>query len=524
MMTDGVTGADELLRRADIALYQAKKAHSGYQLYERNRDARTTSGLTLLREVHAALHEGQFVLHYQPKAAAKSGHILGAEALARWEHPVHGLLGPASFIPLIEQSGLARDFTCFVIEQALRQAQEWRQAGRWMPVAVNLTVRNVHDSRFPDDVAMALERAGGDAGLLQLEITEGIMMADPARVLAVLEALAEQGIKLSLDDYGTGYSSLSYLGQLPLDELKIDKSFVMGMATEKHHVAIVRSTIELAHNLGLHCVAEGVEDVRTWDQLRSLGCDVIQGYFLSKPRPGAELSPWLAKASPDRTPPAPTLPHRRDRHPRLTTWQPRDRAESARSARDAAVGKAMTSRMASASGQEHGQAVQPDAEAGGGRQAVLEGPQVVLVDGHGLVVAGRLGPGLVLEAGPLLVGVDQLAEGVAQLPAGHDGLESLDQPGPGPMVTGQRRNLLGVVGHEHRPPQLGLGRLLVDLEDELARTPALLDPDVAVPSQLGQALHRVAQVQLEPGVLGHQLEQAWPAATAGPGRAGGRRR
>ncbi|HZQ28358.1 MAG TPA: EAL domain-containing protein [Acidimicrobiales bacterium] len=289
------TDADVLMQRADVAMYLAKETRSGYQVYAADRDPYSPRHLSLLHDVRHALEADQFVLYYQPKAALGSGEIVGVEALLRWMHPELGVILPDRFIPLAERSGLSRPLTLFVLEQALRQLSEWRRAGIELRMAVNLTGRNLHDPSFPVDVARLLASSGLPADSLLLEITENSVMTDPNRVLGVLKALREMGVELALDDFGTGYSSLAYLKRLPVHELKIDKSFVMNMSGDESDAVIVRSTIGLARNLRLRVVAEGVEDKAAWDELVSLGCDVAQGYFLSRPVPPAQLTAWLGR-------------------------------------------------------------------------------------------------------------------------------------------------------------------------------------------------------------------------------------
>ena len=284
---------DTLLQRADVAMYLAKETRSGYQVYSPERDPYSPKRLTLLHEMRQAMDGGQFVLHFQPKADLASGRVVGVEALIRWQHPTHGLLPPDLFIPIAERSGFSRPLTLFVLEQSLEQVRQWHTVGLDIGVAVNLTLRNLHDPTFPLDVAALLESSGVGSEWLQLEITESIVMADPGRVLGVLKALRDMGIQLALDDFGTGYSSLAHLKRLPVHELKIDKSFVMNMTRDESDAVIVQSTIDLARNLRLRTVAEGVEDLDSWIQLAGLGCDVAQGYYLSRPVPAAELTTWL---------------------------------------------------------------------------------------------------------------------------------------------------------------------------------------------------------------------------------------
>ena len=284
---------DALMQRADVAMYLAKEAKSGYQVYAADRDPYSPKHLTLLHDLRHAMESGQFVLYYQPKADLSTGAVEGVEALLRWQHPEYGLIPPDRFIPLAERSGLSRPLTLFVLNESLRQLAEWKEQGIDLRVAVNLTGRNLHDPNFPLDVARLLEKWDAPASSLLLEITENSVMADPNRVIGVLKRLRDMGIELALDDFGTGYSSLAYLKRLPVNELKIDKSFVINMSGDESDAVIVQSTIGLARNLRLRVVAEGVEDKAAWDELVMLGCDVAQGYFLGRPMPAAKFTAWL---------------------------------------------------------------------------------------------------------------------------------------------------------------------------------------------------------------------------------------
>jgi len=221
--------------------------------------------------------------------------VQSVEALLRWNHPTRGLVGPDEFIPLAQQTGLIKPLTLYVLDHALSQCRAWQRAGMTLGVAVNLSVRNLLDAEFPDQVSELLGKWRVDPSLLELEITESTVLSDPVRTKRVLDKLSAMGIALSIDDFGTGYSSLSYLSQLPVNEIKIDRTFVMNMAESDNDAVIVRSTIDLARNLGLHVVAEGVETEQAWDQLSELGCTLAQGYYLSRPVPAAELTDWLMR-------------------------------------------------------------------------------------------------------------------------------------------------------------------------------------------------------------------------------------
>jgi diguanylate cyclase (GGDEF)-like protein len=284
---------DDLIQCADLAMYVAKEEHARYAVYEPSSAARDPGRLTLVGDLRQALEERELVLYYQPKAQLSSGAVRSVEALVRWAHPERGLIPPDEFIPLTEQTGLIKPLTLYVLDEALRQCAAWKAEGLELSVAVNLATRNLLDTDLPRDIAKLLLKWGVESRLLELEITESTMLADPARTKAVLHQLSQMGIRFAIDDFGTGYSSLAYLKSLPVTELKIDRSFVMRMATNEEDAAIVRSTIDLARNLGLDVVAEGVETQETWDVLRTLRCDSAQGYFLSKPVPAEELVAWV---------------------------------------------------------------------------------------------------------------------------------------------------------------------------------------------------------------------------------------
>jgi diguanylate cyclase (GGDEF)-like protein len=283
-----------LLRHADVAMYEAKRSSTSIETYDCERDPYSPERLALLGELRRALDAEELVLHFQPKVALDSGETIGVEALIRWQHPERGLLGPGEFLGIAERTGLIADITRWVLDAAVRQCGEWRREGIDLPVAVNLAAANIVDSTLPDAVAAALQRWDVPGDRLECEISEDTVMGDPRRATDVLERLRALGVRLSLDDFGTGHSSLSYLKRLPLDEVKIDRSFVIGMADDASDAAIVRSTIDLARHLGLAVVAEGVETAEVLHVLASLDCDIAQGFLLSRPLPAAELGAWLA--------------------------------------------------------------------------------------------------------------------------------------------------------------------------------------------------------------------------------------
>jgi diguanylate cyclase (GGDEF)-like protein len=289
---------DQLLQRADIAMYVAKQDNLGVVTYAPELDEHSPTRLALLGELRRAVEtDGELVLHYQPKADLASGQITGVEALVRWQHPVHGMIPPSDFIPLAERTGTIRDLTWRVLRMALQQNASWMAEGIELPVAVNISARCLLDPELPSRVAELLAQAGVPARLLELELTESTVMADPDLALSILQALDAQGIRLAIDDFGTGYSSMAYLKKLPVHELKIDRTFVTRMDQDVSDAAIVRSSLELARNLSLEVVAEGVETPEVWERLTDLGCDVAQGYYLQRPIPAEELTKWLALRS-----------------------------------------------------------------------------------------------------------------------------------------------------------------------------------------------------------------------------------
>ncbi len=284
---------ETLLQCADGAMYQAKEEKSGSAFYDSSRVRQDTARLTLMGELRRALDRRELVLFYQPKAVLADGEVHAVEALLRWEHPVRGLVAPDDFIPAAQQTGLIKPLTRYVIDEALRQCRSWQDEGLRLAIAVNLSARNLLDADLPELVAALLERWNVEPCLLELEITESAMLADPVRTKLILERLSAMGIRLSIDDFGTGYSSLAYLKRLPVSEIKVDRSFVLNMETDEDDATIVRSTIDLARNLGLDVVAEGVETKAVWDRLRTLGCTAAQGYYLSRAIPPAALRTWL---------------------------------------------------------------------------------------------------------------------------------------------------------------------------------------------------------------------------------------
>ncbi len=285
---------DTLMQHADIAMYAAKEAALDYAFYSAEHDSNSPIKLALAGELRRALdNDDELVMHYHPLVDLYSGEVTGVEALIRWNHPTRGFIFPDEFIPLAEQSGLIRPLTLKALDQALAQCRKWHDQGLDLRVAVNLSARNLREADLPDRVAALLRRHGVPASHLELEVTESGLLSDPEFANTLLRELSELGIHLALDDFGTGYSSLSYLKNLPVNQLKIDRSFVNNMNNDATDAMIVRSVIELAHNLGLNVTAEGVETAHQLTHLASLSCDTIQGYHLTKPLPADQIFAWV---------------------------------------------------------------------------------------------------------------------------------------------------------------------------------------------------------------------------------------
>ncbi|MCC5950715.1 MAG: EAL domain-containing protein [Acidimicrobiia bacterium] len=289
--------ADSLVQRADVAMYLAKRNGVPVVEYDAEHDRSSIRRLALLGELRKAINEDQLELHYQPSVDLDTGRVGSAEALVRWRHPEHGMVPPAEFIELAELSGLIDPLTRWVLTAGIHQAQAWAEAGTPLRVAMNLSVRNLYDPTLVPWLEELLRREQVDPHLIKLEVTESELMDDPAKAMDVLSEVRAMGVATSIDDFGTGYSSLAYLKHLPIDELKIDRSFVGDMVHDSSDATIVRSTIDLAHNLGLGVVAEGVEDGATLAELAALGCDRAQGYFITRPVPADVCTAWLADSS-----------------------------------------------------------------------------------------------------------------------------------------------------------------------------------------------------------------------------------
>jgi diguanylate cyclase (GGDEF)-like protein len=290
--------ADELIRRADVAMYVAKGRNARIAVYSSDQDTYTRERLTLLSALRRAVEGGEIRLHYQPKVALDTGQVIGVEALARWSDGERGNVPPDVFVPLAEQAGLIRPLTSLVLRSAIRQAKSWADAGLYLKVAINVSTRDLEDRALPAQVVGLLEDHGLTHDSIQLEITEGAAMERSGAALDVMQELSRAGIALSIDDFGTGYSSLAYLQRLPVRELKVDRSFVTDLASSENDMEIVRSTLSMAHSLGLTVVAEGVEDGVALGLLREMGCDVAQGYHIARPMPAVELKRWLSANEP----------------------------------------------------------------------------------------------------------------------------------------------------------------------------------------------------------------------------------
>ncbi len=288
--------AQTLLRRADIAMYSAKAERDGHRFYAHGQDSHSVNRLSMVGDFRRALEkDDEIIVHFHPIVDLVTGQVYGAEALVRWEHPELGLLQPAAFLEIVEQTGLIGAMTTRVLQKAIAECAAWHAAGRDLTVSVNLSVRNLHDSMLSSQVAQMLDRHCLPPDALILEITESMILSDPQRALATVESLSEIGVRFAVDDFGTGHSSLKNLRALPVHELKVDRSFVTPMLNEESDGVIVRSTIELGHALGLKVVAEGVEDEVTLARLEEIGCDRAQGHYFSKPIPPIEFMHWISR-------------------------------------------------------------------------------------------------------------------------------------------------------------------------------------------------------------------------------------
>lgn len=285
--------AASLVRRADSAMYVAKRTHAGFMLYDSTIDAEDAQRLALNLELRHAITHRQLVLHYQPKIDFATHRVAGVEALLRWQHPRLGLIYPDTFIPIAEKNLLMRDMTLLVMELAMSQSEIWRGQGLDLTIAINISALNLQDPTFPTDLAEVMAKHQVDPARFELEVSETAIMTDPLRAVQNITKLHSMGLQILIDDFGTGYSSMAYLKKLLVAKIKIDKSFVIDMHRNQEDEIIVRSTVDLGHNLGLKVIAEGVETQAAWDKLKRLGCDSAQGYFMGKPLPPSELHQWI---------------------------------------------------------------------------------------------------------------------------------------------------------------------------------------------------------------------------------------
>jgi EAL domain-containing protein (putative c-di-GMP-specific phosphodiesterase class I) len=282
------------MQRADIAMYEAKRNDIVSAVFNMDQHRTTFDRLVLIGELRDAINNGDLTLCYQPKISFHNKTVIGVEALARWSHRERGSIGPDDFVPLAEDAGLCKPFTGMVLDMALAQCAKWQEAGYRVPVSVNISIKNLHDLDFPAEVVALMEKWRVEPGMLILEITEISIVVDQERVTKVIAELMRLGIQLSIDDFGTGYSSIAYLKRFPAREIKIDKSFIIGMLQNDENAVIVKSTIDMVHNIGHEVVAEGVEDEETMQSLIGMGCDIFQGFHLCRPLPEDELQRWLA--------------------------------------------------------------------------------------------------------------------------------------------------------------------------------------------------------------------------------------
>ncbi len=286
---------DTIMQRANVALYAAKQDSKKYTIYSKQLDQNSPHRLTMMGELRQAIKNDELILYFQPKVNLHTQKVIGVEALVRWEHPEHGFMTPDEFIPMAERTGLITPLSIWVLNHALAQAEEWHRQNIKLSIAINLSPVTFLDTELPNLIIGMLSLYNIPPNYIILEITESSMINDPSLAMEIMKRLTNSGIKISIDDFGTGYSSLAYLRELPTSEVKIDKSFVTDMLKKDNDAVIVQAIIDLGHNLSLNVVAEGVEDKETAIQLKKLGCDVLQGYYISKPKPNDELLKWLPK-------------------------------------------------------------------------------------------------------------------------------------------------------------------------------------------------------------------------------------
>ncbi|MBU0909381.1 MAG: EAL domain-containing protein [Proteobacteria bacterium] len=290
---------DTIMQRADVAMYAAKQNQQGSTIYSTGLDKHSPHRLTLMGELRQAIDNDELLLHFQPKININSNIVSGVEALVRWQHPQHGFMPPDEFIPLAERTGLIKPLSIWVLKHAIEQAVKWHDAHLKLGIAINLSPSTLLDTELPDVITGTLASCSLPPHYITFEITEGSIIKDPERALEILTRLDKMGIRISIDDFGTGYSSLAYLKRMPASEVKIDKSFVLDMLVDENDAAIVQATIDLAHNLGMKVVAEGVENKETAERLKELGCDILQGYYFSKPLAADNFLAWLSAHSPN---------------------------------------------------------------------------------------------------------------------------------------------------------------------------------------------------------------------------------
>jgi diguanylate cyclase (GGDEF)-like protein len=289
----GAATSDELMRCADLALEHARREKRALAVYEEALKPAARDQLSLLGELRHAVEHDELRLFFQPKIELKTGRVMGAEVLLRWQHPTRGLLNPADFIPFAEQTGFIRRLTRWTLDHSIAQGAQWHSAGKALALAVNISADDIGDARLDSRIAAMLTRHQLPPALLTLELTESGFIEDFTRALRMLDAIAALGVSLSIDDFGTGYSSLSHLARMPVHEVKIDRSFVQGLESDPEFASVVRSAIDMGHSLGLKVVAEGIETEESALRLRNFGCDIAQGYWYAKPMPLAAFESWL---------------------------------------------------------------------------------------------------------------------------------------------------------------------------------------------------------------------------------------
>ncbi len=290
---DHADNPQSLIQKAEIALHKAKDSGKDFVIFETQHDKGNLEKLHLANDLRNAIRDGDLELHYQPQLDLRTGKIAGVEALSRWIHPKHGFISPDTFIDIAERTGIIKQLTEWVLATAIKQCAEWQKSYGSLTMSINLSARNLHDETLGKQISRLIRHWQVIPEKICLEITETAMMADPEHAMRLLNELDQLGVKISIDDFGTGYSSLGYLKKLPVDEIKIDKSFVMNMKDDENDASIIRATVGLAHDLGLSVVAEGVENQESQDLLHTLNCEYAQGYHICKPAPAEEISKLL---------------------------------------------------------------------------------------------------------------------------------------------------------------------------------------------------------------------------------------